>query len=219
MPPKVKVTKADLIQTAAQIIREEGEEALNARAVAARLKVSTQPVFSNYKTMQELRRDVTAYVQEQFEQCVQKSMEQAGRNMGKRKAEGEEKPREKKTGEKKTGEKNPGAPYPPYKASGMAYIRFAAEEKEWFKFLFMRNRDGENPGFQSETDQEILKLIQKNTGLSREEAELLHFEMWVCVHGLGVMAATSYFEPEEELVSRVLTDVYQGVKSQHCRKE
>ncbi len=193
MPPKAKVTKEDLVRTAAEIIREEGEEALNARAVAAKLGVSTQPVFSNYKTMQELREDVTAYVQEQFEQCVQKSMEQAGQN-----------PAEKK--------------YPPYKASGMAYIRFAAEEKEWFKFLFMRNRGGKDPGVRSETDQEILKLIRKNTGLSREEAELLHFEMWVCVHGLGVMAATSYFEPEEELVSRVLTDVYQGVKSQYCRK-
>lgn len=193
MPPKAKVTKEDLVRTAAEIIREEGEEALNARAVAAKLGVSTQPVFSNYKTMQELREDVTAYVQERFEQCLRENMAQAGTDMEKRN-------------------------YPPYKASGMAYIRFAAEEKQWFKFLFMRNRGGENPGFQSETDQEILKLIRKNTGLSKEEAELLHFEMWVCVHGLGVMAATSYFEPEEELVSRVLTDVYQGVKSQYCRK-
>ena len=30
--------------------------------------------------------------------------------------------------------------YPPYKASGMAYIRFAKEEKELFKLLFMRDR-------------------------------------------------------------------------------
>ena len=28
--------------------------------------------------------------------------------------------------------------YPPYKASGMAYIRFAREQKELFKLLFMR---------------------------------------------------------------------------------
>ena len=69
MPPKAKVTKGDLVRTAAEIIREEGEEALNARAVAAKLGVSTQPVFSNYKTMQELREDVTAFVQERFEQC------------------------------------------------------------------------------------------------------------------------------------------------------
>ena len=33
--------------------------------------------------------------------------------------------------------------YVPYKASGMAYIRFAKEEKELFKLLFMRDRSGE----------------------------------------------------------------------------
>lgn len=152
MPPKAKVTKTDLIKAAAELIRKEGEEALNARAVAALLGVSTQPVFSNYKTMQELRLDAMDYVRECFDRYVQESMKETK--------------------------------YPPYKASGMAYVRFAAEEKEWFKLLFMRNREGENPGFQSESDLKILKLIQKNTGLSREEAELLHFEMWVCVHGL-----------------------------------
>ena len=30
--------------------------------------------------------------------------------------------------------------YPPYKASGMGYIRFAKEERELFKLLFMRDR-------------------------------------------------------------------------------
>ena len=33
--------------------------------------------------------------------------------------------------------------YPPYKASGIAYIRFAKEEKELFKLLFMRDRSHE----------------------------------------------------------------------------
>ena len=33
--------------------------------------------------------------------------------------------------------------YPPYKASGMGYIRFAREEKELFKLLFMSDRMGQ----------------------------------------------------------------------------
>ena len=33
--------------------------------------------------------------------------------------------------------------YPPYKASGMAYIRFAREQRELFKLLFMRDRTNE----------------------------------------------------------------------------
>lgn len=35
------------------------------------------------------------------------------------------------------------ANYPPYKAMGMGYIRFAAEERELFRLLFMRDRSGE----------------------------------------------------------------------------
>ena len=33
--------------------------------------------------------------------------------------------------------------YPPYKASGMAYIDFARREKHLFRLLFMRNRSQE----------------------------------------------------------------------------
>ena len=35
-----------------------------------------------------------------------------------------------------------GSEYPPYKASGMAYIRFAKEERELFMLLFMHERSG-----------------------------------------------------------------------------
>ena len=54
MPPKVKITKEDIINTAVELIRSEGMDALNARAVASALGCSTQPVFSNFATMDEL---------------------------------------------------------------------------------------------------------------------------------------------------------------------
>ena len=60
MPPKVKVTKEAIINAAMDIVRENGAAALNARAVAARLDCSTQPIFSNYNNMEELRADVIA---------------------------------------------------------------------------------------------------------------------------------------------------------------
>ena len=55
MPPKVKITKEDIIKTAVELVRSNGAEALNARAVAAELNCSTQPVFSNFATMDELQ--------------------------------------------------------------------------------------------------------------------------------------------------------------------
>lgn len=58
MPPKKRVTKADIIDTAFQIVKSEGVDTLNARNIAKALGCSTQPVFYEFKTMDELKREV-----------------------------------------------------------------------------------------------------------------------------------------------------------------
>ena len=55
MPPKVKITKEEIINTAVNIVRNSGAPAINARTIAAILNCSTQPIFSNFATMDELR--------------------------------------------------------------------------------------------------------------------------------------------------------------------
>lgn len=63
MPPKAKVSKDDIVLAAIEIIRESGAESVNARSVAAKIGCSTQPIFSNYASMDDLKYDVikTAY--------------------------------------------------------------------------------------------------------------------------------------------------------------
>ena len=56
MPPKVKIDKDDIVKAAVEVVRECGIDALNARAVAQKLSCSTQPIFSNYASMNELKR-------------------------------------------------------------------------------------------------------------------------------------------------------------------
>lgn len=108
--------------------------------------------------------------------------------------------------------------YPPYKASGMAYIRFAKEEKELFKLLFMRDRSGERVGENKEEIRPLLKLIRQNLGLSEEDAYFFHLEMWIYVHGIATMLATSYLELDEEFISRVITDGYEGMKARYGKR-
>lgn len=102
--------------------------------------------------------------------------------------------------------------YPQYKASGMAYIRFAREEKELFKLLFMRDRSGENIEENREELKPFTDLIMQATGLCEEKAYLFHLEMWIFVHGIATMIATSYLEWSDSLVSEALTDMYTGLK-------
>ena len=67
MPPKAKVTKEQIIAAGLDIVRSGEPEALNARAVAARLDCSTQPVFSNYASMEALQNDVLAAAEGAFQ--------------------------------------------------------------------------------------------------------------------------------------------------------
>lgn len=102
--------------------------------------------------------------------------------------------------------------YPPYKASGMAYIRFAKEEPELFKLLFMRDRteESDDAGFGNYDD--IIEIIMSANGFSREKAELLHLEMWIFTHGIATMSATSYLTFDIEMISRMMTDAYMSIR-------
>ena len=55
----------------------------------------------------------------------------------------------------------------------------------------------------------------KANGVTAEKARLMHLEMWSCVHGIGVMIATSFLPLAWEMISDMLTDVYQGIRTRH----
>lgn len=105
--------------------------------------------------------------------------------------------------------------FPAYKASGMAYIRFAKEEKELFKLLFMCDRSGEVlPDF----EKSLLNTVQTYTGLSAEDARRFHLEMWVCVHGIATMIATDFLEWDAALISDTVSDIFFGLKARYQDK-
>ena len=182
MPPKVKITKDDIINTALELVREGGESAINARNIAARLSSSTQPIFSNFDNMSALR----AAVAERAYGIYLGFLE-----------------REASSGK-----------YPEYKAFGMAYVRFAREERELFKLLFMCDTEGREISPGSDFLKSV-EIIMNTNGISRERAERIHLEMWVAVHGISAMIATSFFLPSEELISEMLSDIYQGIREKH----
>ena len=185
MPPKIKVTKEDIIKTSLEIVRRSGAEAINARSIANELGCSTQPIFSNFSSMEELEESVALAAHKVYLGFLDS--------------------------EAKSGK------YPKYKAFGMAYVRFAKEERELFKFLFMCDMGGKtsdsSPDFEASVE-----YIMKASGISRERASLMHLELWSCVHGIATMLATSFLELDSELVSKMLSDIYQGLCKEHVTK-
>lgn len=180
MPPKIKITKSEIIDTAVNLVRTNGEQAINARSIANILGCSTQPVFSNFATMDDLRTAVKDAANERYQSYLATDM-----------ASGK---------------------CPPYKSSGMAYIRFAREERELFKLLFMCDRSKEVIAEDREVIRPLLEIIQKNMGIDEDKAFIFHMEMWIYVHGIATMIATDYLNWDEDMVSKMLTDAYAGMK-------
>jgi len=186
MAPKIKVTREEIIKTALDLVRQSGPKAINARSIASALNCSTQPIFSNFSTMEELQKATVDAAYEIYLDFLRKEAE---------------------------SEK-----YPKYKSFGMAYVRFAKEERELFKLLFMRDRKGQESDSTVDFDASI-ELIMKTNGISREKATLIHLEVWTCVHGIGTMLATSFLSLDWDLISNMLTDVYQGLRARHITGE
>ncbi len=99
--------------------------------------------------------------------------------------------------------------YPEYKAVGMGYIRFAKEEKHLFKYLLM-NDGMHKTGKEMDSFDNSVFMIMKNFGLYKTDAEKLHLQMWVFVHGVASMYATDYMDWDEESVSQLVSSAYRG---------
>ena len=181
MPPKVKITKEDIVQAGMEIVLRDGEAGLNARSIAAVLGCSTQPVFSNYDSMDELRMAVLGGAEGIYARYMQEEI-----------ASGK---------------------YTDYKASGMAYIRFAKEEKNLFRMLYMRHRTYEQTLNEAHLFDQMEEIVQDTTCLEKDRARLFHFEMWAFVLGIAAMMATGYLELDMDLVCDMITDAYQGLKN------
>lgn len=184
MPPKIKVTKEDIIKTTIKLVRDNGVVSINARAIASSLNCSTQPIFSNFDSMEELEEKTIFSAYELYLDFINQEVE--------------------------SGQ------YPKYKSFGMAYIRFAKEEKELFKLLFMRDRSEEEQSLSPDFDESV-KMIMSANGVTDEIARLMHLELWSFVHGIATMLATSFLELEWDLISDMLTDVYQGIRSRYIK--
>ena len=52
MPPKAKVTREMILDAAFDLVRAQGQETLNVRALAKALRCSTQPILYNFATME-----------------------------------------------------------------------------------------------------------------------------------------------------------------------
>ena len=180
MAGKGRITRDAIIEAGFALVREEGEEKLNARSVAARIGCSTPPVMYVYKTMTELRADILERANEFHTSFLSQ------------------------TGDGDTDV---------LIDLGMNYIRFAAEEKNLFRFIAMSDKSGSSglaELISSEDAEWLLLPLEQKYGLTSDQARDAVEALFVSFHGFAALIAfnSSAYDPAH--CKRQLVRIYNG---------
>lgn len=70
MPPKPKFTREEMVEAALELVARRGAEALTARELGAALGSSARPIFTVFRSMDELQQAVREAAMRRFEQFV-----------------------------------------------------------------------------------------------------------------------------------------------------
>ena len=166
MPAAKKVSKDKIIDAAIEVLRDGGFSAINARSVARRLGCSTQPIYLSFQSMEELKAALTERAIEMHTQRVRDSLRAHEGNDSR------------------------------YSSYGMGFVRFAAEEKQLFRWLYL---EGEQLGpYQNDVLlPEVIDVIVEEFGYSQEVAHRFHQDMIYFSYGLAILANTDHLHLTE----------------------
>lgn len=180
MAGKKKATRLEMITAALDIVRSEGIEHLNARALAKALGCSTQPIYFEFANMDEIKIELTLVAQELYQNYVALYMKKSE--------------------------------YKPYKSFGLGFTRFAVEEKQLFKLLYLKERN--DSGLQDFGDIEAERsreVLCKDYGINAQQAAWFHYNMSIYGYGLGVMLNTGFASLTDEEISKLLDDQFHAL--------
>ena len=102
---------------------------------------------------------------------------------------------------------------PKYKQIGINYIKFAKEEPNIFKALFMKKNNlvVENFIGQIKEFKEIEKFVKVSTNLKNEEIKSFHVKMWIFTHGLATLIASNTINFNDQQIRDLLSYEFQAL--------
>lgn len=180
MPARPKVTRDDIANAALAIVREEGHEHLTARAVAARLGCSTQPVLYHFASMDELRTATYQAADELHSTFLTDGIE---------------------------GEEEPllalGQNYVRFAHDEPQLFRFLVQSGAFDGKGLMTLV--EDPALSS-----LVGMVQEATDLGADQAKAVFLAMFVAAHGFASLVANNAVSYDEAQVATVLEAAFIG---------
>ena len=181
MAPRNKFSRDEMIEKAVQVVRKQGIGALTAKSLANELGVSTQPVFTCFHTIEEVRRQVVNAAKILYDDYVKEGL----------------------------------CNDIPFLGFGMHYIRFAKEEPELYRLLFLSTDQSEgNSAFEemNASLELVTDSMQETYHIDAKTAERYFRDMWLVAHSLATLIVTGSCPYTDQEIGRILT----GFSIGHC---
>lgn len=173
MPPKFKFKREEIVEAAVNLTRRGGVDAVTARGIAGELGVSTQPIFTCFKNMEEAKEEVRIYAEKLCHNYLEKGVEASI----------------------------------PFFGFGMAYIRFAKEEPELYKMLFINpDKEGESMlDTLSGIRLIVINSIEKTYRFNEKESKRLFRDLWFVAHSIATLCVGGICPFSDEEIAKILT--------------
>ena len=180
MPPKAKITKEMIVDTAFHIVQKEGVDKVTARSISEQLNCSTQPVLYYSSTVEDIKKAVYKRTDEYHTNYIMNMEEDYG---------------------------NPmlaiGMNYIRFAIEERNLFRFLFQSNE-FSGVSMLDL------LEMEELLPLLTVLQKELDISMDDAKEVFSTLFIFVHGYASLYANNTMVYEEEDLITKLTKVFYG---------
>lgn len=181
MPPKAKFTRDKIIQTALNIVQENGMESLSARALGTRLDSSARPIFTVFQNMEEVQQAVLNAARSKYDEYTLKGLSQtpAFKGVGKQYIQfAKDEPK-------------------------LFHLLFMSEKFDTITVDNMLALD--------DYYDEIISSIQTQYDVSKNIANKLYRHLWIYTHGIATLIATKVCVFTDKEIDTMLTEIFMGI--------
>lgn len=162
MPPSAKFTREEIVQAALGLVREEGIDALTARALGSRLGSSARPIFTVFQNMEEVQQAVMDAARARYKTYIQKGLTQEKAFQG-------------------VGTEYIRFSIEEPKLFQLLFMREREQVPDFAGVLVMID----------ENYVQILDSIRHDYGMVGAAAERLYRHLWIYTHGIAALCATN----------------------------
>lgn len=172
MAPKNKFTREQMVAAAVQVVREQGCGALTAKALAATLGTSTQPVFTCFGTMEAVHAAVHAEAVRLYEAYVARGLQEPI----------------------------------PFFGVGMQFVRFARDEPELYRLLFLSPTGDSGALAAMEHTQALVRpSLARIYRMDEADADRYFRDLWLAAYSLATLVVTGDCPYSDMEVGQILT--------------